>query len=161
MSVAEKSIKHVKEFTEYIALTGSSPCIVKFTASWCGPCKRLAPLFEKLSQEHESKVNFLEIDIDAASQITNYENIQSIPLILFFNEGKKNENFSIKGANGAALEENVRLFVLEVENTDLVKEEEIIDPLIEDDGDEAHNEYGQDCEIPIEKTITDDMINTT
>jgi thioredoxin 1 len=85
--------------------------VVKFTAAWCGPCKAIAPFFNNLAVENSSTVKFLEIDIDTAAEITDYEDVKSIPLFLFYYNGAKLENLSMKGSNQQILSDNFKKFV--------------------------------------------------
>mgnify|MGYP001170914203 CR=1 FL=1 len=54
-----------------------------FTASWCGPCKRIKPLIEKLSEGlDESKIIFYQVDIESNETLSNQYNIRSVPTFL-------------------------------------------------------------------------------
>uniref|UniRef100_A0A6C0BUZ6 Thioredoxin domain-containing protein n=1 Tax=viral metagenome TaxID=1070528 RepID=A0A6C0BUZ6_9ZZZZ len=56
-----------------------------FTASWCGPCKRIKPLIEKLSEGlDESKIIFYQVDIESNETLSNQYNIRSVPTFLLF-----------------------------------------------------------------------------
>lgn len=57
---------------ETLTYIGDKPTIVDFYASWCGPCKMLSPIMEKLSKKYEDKVNFYKIDVDESSDLANY-----------------------------------------------------------------------------------------
>ncbi|MHC4391705.1 MAG: thioredoxin [Planctomycetota bacterium] len=65
------------------------PVMVDFSATWCGPCKRLAPLVEELAGEYEGKVKIFKLDIDAARQTAMNFNVMSVPTLLFFKGGEK------------------------------------------------------------------------
>lgn len=62
---------------------GSLPCIVDFSASWCGPCQRLAPLLDDIAQEYDGKINVYKIDIDQESEVAEQFGIQSVPTLIF------------------------------------------------------------------------------
>ena len=76
---------------EFIALfdmeTGAiaQPSVFDFNATWCGPCRRLAPILEELAAEYEGRVNFYSIDVDNNRELAQKLQIQSIPYVLFFN----------------------------------------------------------------------------
>jgi len=110
-------IQRIEDFDEYLQLVKTTPCVVKFTASWCGPCKRIAPLYKDLSQKYADNVKFLEIDIDAATEITNHENIKGIPILLFYGNGTKREDLTTVGASGLSISNNVETFVTELTST--------------------------------------------
>ena len=74
-----------------IKFMGSRPAVVDFYANWCGPCKMLAPIFEKLSNEYAGKVDFYKIDVDQEGALTADFNVQSIPSLFFFSTDGKIE----------------------------------------------------------------------
>jgi len=61
--------------------------IVDFWAEWCGPCKMLAPVFEKLSKEFGDKVKFAKINVDDYSDVAQKYGVMSIPCVIFFKNG--------------------------------------------------------------------------
>ena len=65
---------------------GDKPAIVDFYATWCGPCKKLSPIMEKLSKKYEGKVNFYKIDVDKSSDLANTLNIKAIPTLIFLKD---------------------------------------------------------------------------
>lgn len=71
---------------ETLTYIGDKPTIVDFYASWCGPCKMLSPIMEKLSKKYEDKVNFYKIDVDKSSDLANALNIRAIPTLIFFKD---------------------------------------------------------------------------
>lgn len=62
---------------------GNKPAIIDFYASWCGPCKQLAPVLEELSKEFESQIDIYKIDVDKESELASTFSIRSIPSVLF------------------------------------------------------------------------------
>lgn len=62
---------------------GELPAILKFSASWCGPCKALIPTLEKLAIEYSDKINIYEIDVDEETELSTMFNIRSVPSMLF------------------------------------------------------------------------------
>lgn len=71
---------------ETLTYIGDKPTIVDFYASWCGPCKILSPIMEKLSKKYEDKVNFYKIDVDESSDLANTLKIKGIPTLIFFKD---------------------------------------------------------------------------
>lgn len=65
------------------------PVLVDFTATWCGPCKMLAPIVEKLADEFEGKVRVGKCDIDDAPATAAKYGIRSVPTVLVFKGGEK------------------------------------------------------------------------
>jgi len=62
---------------------GKLPAIVDFYADWCGPCKMVSPILEKLSEEYEGKVNFYKVDTDKEQDLAQAFGIMTIPSLLF------------------------------------------------------------------------------
>ena len=62
---------------------GDKPAIVDFTASWCGPCQKLAPILEELAIEYKGKVNIYKVDVDKCKDLAQAFRISSIPAMLF------------------------------------------------------------------------------
>lgn len=95
-------IESVEDFEK--VTKGSSVCVVDFHASWCGPCKMLAPKLEKTIKEHsilsqmttsnindedlQSKLTFVKIDVDSNEDLAKIFQVSSIPMIVFYNKGK-------------------------------------------------------------------------
>lgn len=71
------------------ALQGNNPVLVDFFAEWCGPCKMLAPILEKLSSEYEGKVDIIKVDIDEEGELAQKYGIQSIPTLVVFKGGEE------------------------------------------------------------------------
>ncbi len=62
--------------------------VVDFFATWCGPCKMLAPVFEELGNEMKEKANFFKVDIDKSLEIAQQYGINTVPTMLIFKNGK-------------------------------------------------------------------------
>jgi thioredoxin 1 len=65
------------------------PVLVDFTATWCGPCKALAPIVEKIANEHAGKYKVAKVDIDDCPATAQRYGIRSVPTILVFKGGEK------------------------------------------------------------------------
>lgn len=62
--------------------------LVDFWAEWCGPCRAVAPVIEKLAEDYHGRVKVLKLDTDANQATAARYNIRSIPAILIFKDGK-------------------------------------------------------------------------
>ena len=68
---------------------GDKPCVIDFYTTWCGPCKRLAPIMEELSQIYCDQVVFYKVDTERERELAYAFQIQSIPQVLYIPvEGK-------------------------------------------------------------------------
>lgn len=68
---------------------GNTFAIVDFYATWCGPCKRVAPVMEELAKEYKADIQFYKVDTDSEPEIAQAFGIQSIPSILFIPKSGK------------------------------------------------------------------------
>ena len=66
----------------------SGAVVVDFTATWCPPCKQLAPVFERVAQNYEGKAKFYKVDIDENVEVAAKYGVQTIPNLLFFKDGQ-------------------------------------------------------------------------
>ncbi len=62
--------------------------VVDFWATWCGPCRMIAPILEQLATEYAGKVKVAKLDVDTNIKTATRFNVRSIPLLLFFKDGK-------------------------------------------------------------------------
>jgi len=70
-------------------LRSQVPVLVDFTATWCGPCKAVAPIVEKVATEHAGKYKVTKVDIDDCPQTAQKYAIKSVPTLLVFKGGEK------------------------------------------------------------------------
>jgi thioredoxin 1 len=73
---------------DQLILAGGKPAMVDFWATWCGPCRMIAPHVEALAQEFAGRAIVAKLDVDANRQTAIRFGIQSIPTLLFFKDGK-------------------------------------------------------------------------
>jgi thioredoxin 1 len=74
------------KFSEIIK--SDTPTLVDFYADWCGPCKMLAPVIQEIKNELGEKVKIVKIDVDKNEKLSHVLNIQSIPTLCIYRNGK-------------------------------------------------------------------------
>ena len=62
---------------------GKKPCVIDFYATWCGPCKMIAPIMEKLAKEYDGKVDFYKVDTDKEMKLASILQVRNIPMVFF------------------------------------------------------------------------------
>ena len=67
---------------------GELPLVVDFWATWCGPCRMIAPIIEELAKEYDGKINVGKCDVEECDDIASEYGIRNIPTILFFKGGE-------------------------------------------------------------------------
>ncbi|MBR4842879.1 MAG: thioredoxin [Bacteroidaceae bacterium] len=81
-----------QEITEmnFEAVTGQGkPVMIDFWATWCGPCRRLAPIVEELAAEYDGKVIVGKCDIEENTDLTDKFGIMNVPTVVFLKDGKE------------------------------------------------------------------------
>lgn len=69
-------------------LNSDIPVLVDFYADWCGPCKMMGPVVEKLAQEYEGKAKVGKVNVDEEQELAEKFNVMSIPFIALIKDGK-------------------------------------------------------------------------
>ena len=97
-------VNHPNELSSFKALLAKHEyVVVDFSATWCGPCKVIAPKFEELSNKPAyKKWTFCKVDVDEASDISDHYQVSAMPTFIFIKNGVVVGKFS--GANVAMLE---------------------------------------------------------
>jgi thioredoxin 1 len=91
---------------EQEVLGADLPTEVDFWAPWCGPCRMVSPIYDKLSEEYEGRFKFCKINVDENQQTAMKYQIMSIPMQMFFANGQKVDEIL-----GAVPEHSIRTMV--------------------------------------------------
>ncbi len=76
-------VANYEESPEEWKYLGTKPAIIDFYASWCGPCKMVAPILEELAKEYEGQIDIYKVDTEKEHELSSAFGIRSIPSILF------------------------------------------------------------------------------
>lgn len=71
-----------------------TPVLVDFSATWCQPCKALAPTIEAVAKEYSGRLSVYKVDIDKAPNAAGHFGIHGVPTCIFFKSGKEVDRFS-------------------------------------------------------------------
>lgn len=103
-------------------LESEIPVLVDFWATWCEPCKAVAPLLEELSETYAGRIKIAKVDVDKSPGISQQMRIQSIPTLVVFDQGRPVD--AVQGAlPKEQLEELIQKHIPEVERTSIKVEE--------------------------------------
>lgn len=81
-------IKITGENFEKEVIKSDIPVLLDFFATWCGPCRMIAPFIEEIAEEYEGKVKVCKLDVDEASELAVAYGVSSIPTIMVFKNGE-------------------------------------------------------------------------
>lgn len=87
-------------------LAGDQPVVIDFWATWCGPCRTIAPIVEELAAEYEGKVVIGKCDVEENDDITMKYGVRNIPTIIFLKGGQVVDK-QVGACSKAALQEKI------------------------------------------------------
>lgn len=79
---------NAKEF-----MASELPIVIDFSATWCGPCRQLAPIIDELAKEYDGRIAVGKCDIEEAVELTEEYGIRNIPTVLFIKNGQIVDKF--------------------------------------------------------------------
>jgi len=88
-------------------LRGDKPVLIDYTATWCGYCRRLEPVYNHIAEEYGDVLVAAKIDIDAEEQLSDEEQIEIIPTLVLYKNGKAAGSV-INPASKAAIDEFIK-----------------------------------------------------
>ncbi|HZI31616.1 MAG TPA: thioredoxin [Candidatus Binatia bacterium] len=89
MNQSTANVKHISQEQFNAEVTQAKlPVVVDCYATWCGPCRQLAPIVDDLADEYAGKIKFVKVNVDESQKVAKQFNIEGIPMLLFFKDGK-------------------------------------------------------------------------
>lgn len=85
---------------------GNRPAVVDFNATWCGPCRKLAPILDELAKQFKGKVDFYSVDVDKNKPLAQALQVRSVPFLVFFPKKRNAQNFNWALPQGSDCQEN-------------------------------------------------------
>lgn len=83
------AIKHVSDSSfDSDVLQSSTPVLVDFTATWCGPCKMIAPILDQVAAEYGDRLNIVKVDVDDNQATAAKFGIRGVPTLMLFKDGE-------------------------------------------------------------------------
>jgi thioredoxin 1 len=98
-----------QEFAQAVE-NASGTVVVEFTATWCPPCKLLAPVFERVADKYEGRAKFFKVDVDQSVEVAAKYGVSTIPNLLFFKDGQvvnQNVGFIPEGQLSSKVEDTI------------------------------------------------------
>jgi len=87
-------------------LESEVPVLVDFFAEWCGPCKMMAPLVEKMAQKYEGRMKIGKLNVEEAMEVAQKYHVMNIPTFIFFDKGQVVETY-VGGMSAGDLEAKI------------------------------------------------------
>ena len=81
-------IELTDETFEEVVMKSELPVVIDFGATWCGPCKKVAPIIDEIGEEYEGKIVAVKCDIEDCPEVTRRFGIMNIPTVLFIKDGQ-------------------------------------------------------------------------
>lgn len=103
-------MKFTAENFETEVLQAQGTVLVDFYADWCGPCKMMAPLVERMAEKYEGKMKIGKLNVDESMEISDRYKVRNIPTFIFFRNGEPVDTH-IGGMSAAELEEKIQSYV--------------------------------------------------
>jgi thioredoxin 1 len=83
-----ENVKAISSAEQFEEVTGSGTVLVDFFATWCGPCRQLAPILETVAEKQNGKITIAKVNVDELADVAGKYGIDSIPTLIFFKDGE-------------------------------------------------------------------------
>jgi len=95
MNQSTINVKHITQAEFEAEVTqATNAVVVDFYATWCGPCRRLSPMLDRLATPLADEIKFVKINVDESPALTQQFQVQGIPTLIFFKDGKATERIT-------------------------------------------------------------------
>lgn len=89
------------------------PTLIDFSATWCGPCKMMKPIFNELEQTYDDRMNFVTIDVDENPELSRQYNVTAVPTFVFLDKEGKIVNVMTGAMEQSVLENQINRMIAE------------------------------------------------
>ena len=90
-----------------MAIDENLPTVIDFSAVWCGPCRRMKPVFEELKEVYDGHVNFVTVDIDENPGLAGKYGVEAVPTFVFLDKNGKEKSRQVGAIPRAELEQEI------------------------------------------------------
>jgi thioredoxin 1 len=88
MNQSTANVKHITDSEFDAEVTQSAlPVVVDFYATWCGPCRQLAPTMDSLADQYAGKIKFVKVNVDESPKVAQQYQVEGIPMLVFLQHG--------------------------------------------------------------------------
>lgn len=102
-----REVTSKEDFDTILSDAGDKLVVVDFTATWCGPCKAIAPEFARLSEKYPNVI-FIKVDVDKCKDVARAQSISAMPTFKFFKNGTL--YYMFRGASAKQLEDGIKTY---------------------------------------------------
>ena len=102
----QKKVMDYEKHPQEWVFEGDKPAVIDFYATWCGPCKGMAPVVDRLAEEYDGKVDFYKVDVDKEPILATLFGIRSIPTFIFIPKKGKPE-IKVGGMSSQQFKEDI------------------------------------------------------
>jgi thioredoxin 1 len=89
MNQSTANVKHITEAEFDTEVTQATlPVVIDFYATWCGPCRQLAPVMDSLADQYAGKIKFVKVNVDESPKLAQKFQVEGIPMLVFLQNGK-------------------------------------------------------------------------